>query len=230
VDSFFSAYSALEARMKLVDIATNNLANAQTTGFKRDFAHIMENGDNIDVNTRIDLSVGDLINTGNGTDAAIDGEGFFAVETPNGVRYTRDGSFTVNTKGELVTKDGSKVLSTDDRPVVSSDGMIGIQDGGLVTAGGSEMATLKIVTFRDASRLLKEGSDRFQWTGAPNQVQNVPEPRVKGAHLERSNVNPISEMVHLMAAYREFETVQRTVKTLTTDLNARLIQELGRLG
>ena len=95
----FSAYSALDARMKIVDIVTNNLANSQTTGFKRDFGHVMEGENGLDVGTQVDMSEGDLINTGNVLDAAINGPGFFAVQTPNGVRYTRDGSFITNDKG-----------------------------------------------------------------------------------------------------------------------------------
>ena len=67
------------------------------------------------------------------------------------------------------------------------------------------------------------------WNGAANEIQNVPDPQVKGGYLERSNVNAIDEMVHLMAAYREFEGVQRTLKTLMTDMNTKLIQELGKL-
>src|SRR5436309_9823638 len=95
MDGFFNAYSALEARMKIVDVVANNLANSQTTGFKRDFGHVLQSEKGFDVGTRIDLSSGDLINTGNELDAAIDGEGFFAIQTEQGVRYTRAGSFSL---------------------------------------------------------------------------------------------------------------------------------------
>src|SRR4051794_40617116 len=122
MDGFFNAYSALEARMKIVDVVANNLANSQTTGFKRDFGHVLQNESGFDVGTQVDLSSGDLLNTGNDLDVAIDGPGFFAVETQNGVRYTRAGSFVVNAQGELVTKDGAKVLSTGDSPIVATDG------------------------------------------------------------------------------------------------------------
>src|SRR3954464_15939656 len=111
-DSFIDAYSALDARMKIVDVITNNLANANTVGFKRDFGRILQGENGFDVGTNIDLSSGDLIGTGNNLDAAITGEGFFAVETPSGERYTRGGSFGVNAAGELITKDSLRVLST----------------------------------------------------------------------------------------------------------------------
>ena len=101
--------------------------------------------------------------------------------------------------------------------------------GGLVTVNGSELASLKIVDFPNPAKLKKEGLYRFEWVGGQGEIQSVSEPRVKGGYLERSNVNPVSEMVHLMAAYRDFEAVQRTIKTLTTDLSSKLIQETGRL-
>lgn len=228
-DAFIDSYSALEARMKIVDVITNNLANANTIGFKRDFGSILHNEQGFDVGTQVDLSGGDLIMTGNELDVAIDGEGLFAIQTPGGIRYSRSGSFSLNADGELVTKDGMKVLSSSNSPIVVGEGTVAIQDGGAVTVDGNEVATLKIVSFDDPSKLQKEGFHRFIWNGPASGVQDVAEPRVKGGHLERSNVNAIDEMVHLMSAYREFEAVQRTLRTLMTDMNAKLIQELGRI-
>jgi flagellar basal-body rod protein FlgF len=228
-DAFIDAYSALDARLKIVDVITNNLANANTVGFKRDFGHILEGETGFDVGTNIDLSSGDLIATGNNLDAAINGEGFFAIETPSGERYTRAGSFGVNAAGELVTKDSMRVLSTSNQPIVLGEGKVEIRDGGIVTVGDNEVGTLKVVTFNDPSKIQKEGFQRLAWNGDPSGVRAVTDPQVKGGYTERSNVNAIDEMVHLMAAYREFEAVQRTLKTLVTDMNSKLIQELGRL-
>jgi flagellar basal-body rod protein FlgF len=228
-DAFIDAYSALDARLKIVDVITNNLANANTVGFKRDFGHILEGETGFDVGTNIDLSSGDLIGTGNNLDAAINGEGFFAIETPSGERYTRAGSFGVNAAGELVTKDSMRVLSTSNQPIVLGEGKVEIRDGGIVTVDDNEVGTLKLVTFNDPSKLQKEGFQRLAWNGDPSGVRAVTDPQVKGGYIERSNVNAIDEMVHLMAAYREFEAVQRTLKTLVTDMNSKLIQELGRL-
>lgn len=228
-DSFVSAYSAIQARMKIVDVITNNLANANTTGFKRDFGVIFENETGVDARTQVDVSSGDLLSTGNELDVAINGSGFFAIDTPNGARYTRSGNFGLNAAGELVTKDSMKVLSTSGAPIVVGEGKVEIQDGGIVTVDGNEVATLKIVTFSDPAKLQKEGLHRLIWNGSVDGIQPVSDPQVKGGYLERSNVNAIDEMVHLMAAYREFEAVQRTLKTMMTDMNGKLIQELGKL-
>ena len=228
-DPVIDTYSALEARMKIVDVITNNLANANTTGFKRDFGHILQNETGFDIGTRVDLSTGDLVSTGNDLDAAINGQGFFAIQTPNGVRYTRNGSFSLNAGGELVTKDGMQVLNSSGATINIGHGKVAIQDSGIVTVDGNEVATLKIATFNDSQKLQKEGLSRFIWNGTPDSVQDVPDPHLKSSALERSNVNAMDEMVHLMSAYREFEAVQRTLKTLMTDMNSKLVQEFGKL-
>lgn len=227
-DAFNSTYFAMDSRLKTVDIIANNLANAQTTGFKSDFGQVLKMTGNVDVKTSSDLSQGDMMATHNDLDAAIAGEGFFAVETPGGVRYTRAGNFAVSESGDLTTKDGAKVLSSSGSPINVSGGSASIQNGGSVTVNGTEVATLRVVTFRDPQLLKKEGAQRFQWTGATEDVLDVPEPNVKAGHLEQSNTNATEEMVHLMTAYRDFEAMQRAMKTFS-EMNSRLIQEMGKL-
>jgi flagellar basal-body rod protein FlgF len=228
-DGFMAAYSALDARMKLVDVIANNLANAETTGFKRDFGQILDAESGFDVGTSVDLKPGDLVATNNTLDVAIAGSGFFEIQTPQGSRYTRAGSFALSSNGDLVTKDGMPVLSTGDGPIHVGEGTITISDNGAVMADGAEVGTLKLVNFKTTQGLEKEGLSRFKWSGSPGDIEDVPEPRVRGGHLEKSNVSSIDEMVHLMTAYRDFESVQRTIKTLSSDMHAKLISELGKL-
>ena len=232
-DAVFTAYEAMEARMKMVDIIANNLANAQTTGFKRDFSQILEEvtgtETNIEVYSLVDLAPGDLVPTGNELDAAIDGPGFFVVETDNGTRYTRNGSFSVNADGELVLKDGLRVLSDGNTPVFVGTGKVSIQDGGDVSADGNVVAALRIVDFNDPKYLRKEGMFRFEWTGDAADVADVLEPRLKSSHLEKSNVNSIREMVGLMSAFREFESVAQSLRAVTTEMDKQLLAELADL-
>jgi flagellar basal-body rod protein FlgF len=228
-DAFISAYSALDARLKIVDVIANNLANAETTGFKRDFGQILEAENGFDVGTTVDLKPGDLVATHNGLDVAIAGSGFFEIQTPQGVRYTRAGTFAISSDGDLVTKDGMPILSTGGAPIQVGDAAVNISDNGIVMADGAEVGTLKLVQFKTTQGLEKEGLSRFKWSGAPSDVEEVPEPRVKSGHLEKSNVSSINEMIHLMTAYRDFESVQRTIKTLMTDMNSKLVSELGKL-
>jgi flagellar basal-body rod protein FlgG len=228
-DAFTAGYIGMDSRTRLIEIVTNNLANMQTTGFKADFGRLMESENSLSVGANIDMSSGEVGYTGNDLDVAIDGPGFFAVQTPGGVRYTRNGSFSLNESGDLVTKDGMKVLSTSGSPINARGLDVTIQEGGVVTVDGSEVATLKLVSFKNNTELQREGANRFIWTGSADGVQDVESPMIKGRALEHSNVNPTMEMVRLMTAYREFESVQKSVRTIDADLNGRLIQELGRL-
>jgi flagellar basal-body rod protein FlgG len=228
-DAFIDTYTAVDARLKIVDAIANNLANANTIGFKRDFAHILEGEVGSLAATQVDLTPGQIVSTGNELDAALNGAGFFVIDTPNGQRYTRAGNFALSVDGELVTKEGLKVLSTSDKPISVGQGQLEIHDGGVVTVDGNEVATLKVVTFNDVRSIEKEGLSRFAWKGAPSGIQTLSDPPVKGGYLERSNVSAIDEMVHLMSSYREFESVQRALKTLMTDMDGKLVQELGNL-
>ena len=232
-DAIFTAYEALEARMKIVDIIANNLANIQTTGFKRDFGQVLEEVSetevNVEVVSQVDLTPGVLVTTGRELDAAIDGSGFFVVDTDNGTRYPRNGSFSVSSEGELVLKDGLRVLGDGDVPIFVGQGQVQVQDGGDISVDGNVVGTLRIVDFDDPRFLRKEGMFRYEWIGDPTGVTDALEPRVKGAHLEKSNVNSIAEMVELMGAFREFESVAQTLRSITTDMDKQLLAELADL-
>src|SRR5437667_11140729 len=111
-DLFLDAFSALEARMKMVDIVTNNLANANTVGSKRDFGHILQLETGSEAASRVDLSAGDLTQTNNELDGAITGPGMFAVDTPNGVRCARSRNHALDPAGRPVPHGPSAVLAT----------------------------------------------------------------------------------------------------------------------
>jgi flagellar basal-body rod protein FlgF len=230
MDVLFTAYPALNLQMNVIDNIANNLANANTTGFKRQFERILEEETGPRLETQVDLSPGDVAATGNPLDVAIDGAGFFAIQTPAGIRYTRAGGFEVNIDGDLVTRDGMKVLSSSGSPVNVTGNTVTIQDSGAVTVDGAEVATLRIVTFPNTAQLETEGANRFVWRGGEETVTAAPEPRVRSGYLERSNVNAIQEMTRLIRAYREFEAMQRAVTTINGNMTGQLISDLGQLG
>lgn len=232
-DAIFSAYEALDARMRLVDIIANNLANVQTTGFKRDFGQVFEElideDVTVQVRSQIDLNQGELISTGRTLDAAIDGEGFFVIETDGGPRYTRNGSFQVNADGDLVVQDGHRVLGDGDAPIFVGQGAVRIQDGGDILVDENVVGSLRLVTFDEPALVEKEGLFRLRYAGDPAGVRDALESRVKGAHLERSNVNSVGEMVELMSAFREFESVGQTLRSITSEMDKQLLAELADL-
>lgn len=234
-DALFSAYQALEARMHIVDIVANNLANAQTSGFKKDFSQVFEEvvneegATNIGVRSYIDLKTGMFETTGRSLDAAIDGTGFFVVETADGNRYSRAGSFQVNSGGELVFPDGHRVLGVGDAPIVIGEGIPRIESNGDVFANETLVGSLRIVDFDDPLLLEKEGLSKFRWTGDESGVSDALDPRVRGGHVESSNVDPVMEMINLMSAFREFESMTQTLRSISNDMDQRLISELGSI-
>jgi len=214
-----------------LDIVANNIANIDTTGFKADnaaFSHYLMPGASDgqfsgrdrrvdfvqDRASWTDMSPGALSHTGNPLDVAIDGKGFFAVQTPRGQRYTRDGSFVINSSGQLVTPEGDQVLGTGG-PIVfqANDHNVSISGSGVITvregAGIQDVprGQLQIASFDQPQRLRKDGSSEFV---PPNGVNAGPAPQgtriVQGA-IEKSNVNGVAEMAHMIRITRSYSDI-----------------------
>ena len=140
------AASALRYWERKQEIVANNLANVSTDGFKaqRVFARLLD-GVRPVAEATSDLSTGNLRTTGNSMDVAIDGNGFFVVQTPNGDRYTRGGSLHLDPKHQLVDADGSPLMSEKGLPIKLTDAPVRIGKNGEITKDGQAVATLKIV-------------------------------------------------------------------------------------
>jgi len=152
-----------------------------------------------------DMAQGSLQTTGNKLDLAIDGEGFFVVETPQGERYTRAGRFSIAANGRLVDQEGNSVLDSRARPIAFSaqDTQIEITKGGVIQSENGPIATLQLVRFENPQNLMAEGNRLFD---AKNEAPvPVERPKVVQGALEGSNVSPILEMTRLTAEMREFQ-------------------------
>jgi flagellar basal-body rod protein FlgG len=229
----------MQARQDAMDVLANNLANVSTTGFKSDTAffrayqNALDDADsttNIDKsasleNTKTDYSNGPMHSTGRELDAAIDGEGFFTIQTPGGERYTKDGSFTLNSNGQLVTHDGYTV-SGRSGPITLPPGAVTIDPAGNISVDGQTVDTLRVVRFANNSTLAKEGKNLFQQTNAKNAPQTIENPNVQQGQLESSNVNAIREMVTMMKYMREFESLQRMLTSMNNDTNG---SQMGKI-
>ena len=193
------------------DAIANNLANLSTTAFKaqhRTFGeYLMHNPDGTtlssvqETGTARDMSQGPISQTGNPLDVAVNGEGFLAVGTPFGPRYTRAGHFQIDQTGQLVTSQGSPVLNTTGNPIVVPEGGtdITISRDGTVTTKEGQAGKLQVVTFGDNNALRATASGLYTTTQDP---QPVADPNLVQGALEGSNVQAVVELTRLMSVER----------------------------
>ena len=236
-----SGILAVERQLSAV---TNNLANVNTAGYKStnvNFAEFLsqkainanESGENkplvdkaypIVLNTYNNMSQGALKKTGNRLDLAIKGSGYFVVSTPTGVKYTRNGVFSLNQAGELVTQEGYPVLSTFKKPIflnergsdvtISGSGEISLTDP--QTGNKMYSGTILIANFKNPQYLSKYGNTLFSETkssGAPVENQN---PDILQGYIEESNVNEIKGMVQMINISETYNNMMQALKSYST--------------
>ncbi|MEW6266664.1 MAG: flagellar hook basal-body protein [Thermodesulfobacteriota bacterium] len=211
------------AQEQRLDIISNNLANISTPGFKKD-APVFEGY--ILKATKSYFGQGDFEKTDNSLDLALSGPGFFQVTTPNGVRYTRNGSFTRSAEGEIVTLEGYPVVGGGVVPANVRD--LNVTPDGRILVDGEEIGQLELVEFEDLNALAKEGKNLYTLkspglTGTPAQQTEIAQ-----GFLERSNVDPIMESVNLIDAVRTYEVFQKIVLSFQ-EADQKSINEVGRI-
>lgn len=239
----YPAVSGNLAAMRRLDIISNNMANANTAGFKKDkmsFEGMLAGAVNPPAvpqnstadpilqreNVYIDYSSGPISQTGNPLDLALDGDGFFAVTTPDGTAYTRQGNFRLSSDGTLVTSDGYPLLGQGGAVRIQG-GHIDIDSKGTVKVDGTPVGTLSLVDFEKPYKLNKIGSTLFVPSGEQAPVP-VSKTLIQQGHLEGSNVETISEMVQMIETNRYFEACQRVIRGFD-DMTAKAANDLGRL-
>ncbi|MDI6687664.1 MAG: flagellar basal-body rod protein FlgF [Desulfobacterales bacterium] len=205
-----------------LDCITHNIANVNTPGFKAERFRFPNGNEAVgtDADTpaqgpaiMVDYSRGIIQKTGNVLDMAIDGDGFFAVQTKAGVSYTKDGRFTLNKDGELVTQSGDHVLGRGERIAIEGNN-VQISEDGVISVDGYEVNSLRIVSFSEPAALIKQGSGFLN----PDDIAGVKEEensRVQSGYLELSNVQAIREMVEMINIQRTFESYQKAIQTIS---------------
>jgi flagellar basal-body rod protein FlgF len=236
----YSALSGMQTRLADLDRLASDLANVGTPGYKTErdakfaaerdrFDAALESAvDVAPAGSRIDFRAGTIATTGRDLDVAIKGSGFFVVETPNGPRYTRNGSFNLQADGTLATSDGYPVLG-DGGPITLGKGAVSIDEDGTIRTGATVAGRLQIVRFEDEQILERDSGARFR---ATDEAAATPDEdaRVVAGALEQSNVSVVDRMVALTEIKRGFEALQKGVSVLFNDIDMRAITELGRRG
>ncbi len=229
------------ALQRSVDVIANNIANSNTTAFKREnvvfdtYLKQAASGQNstayvYDRATYRDTSPGTISMTGNPLDLAIQGKGYFEIKTPQGIQYTRNGAFRTDNQGQIVTSTGQPVLSDGGQPIVLPDDAtnITIAGDGFVTAQSgtgalrAQLGKINVVTFADDEQVVPAGNGLLTTTQTPTPT--LDNPLVQGS-IENSNVNAVSEITDLIQIQRAYEQATNIVG----NENSRLTNAINTL-
>lgn len=222
-------------KLSQLDYVTNNIANASTSGFKAEHMYFSMKGKEVQQGalvelgatvSKMDFSQGTLRVTGNVLDIAIEGDGFFTIETNQGETYTRNGSFVLNKNNELVTQSGEYVLGESGKIIINGS-KIDIDQQGSIYADEALAGKLKISSFENPQFLTRSTNGGFIDNNKAG-LQNAKEYRVSSGYVELSNVNAIREMTDMMEIQRTFETYQKMILTLQ-DLDKISTSRIGKL-
>jgi flagellar basal-body rod protein FlgF len=229
----------LEAMVLQQSIIANNLANTNTVGFKGDalllnsFRNVLSNKLGVTGGAlRVDdvamkAGQGALTRTGGTFDVALQGDGFFTVDTPDGPRYTRGGNFTVNSAGGMVTQGGLPVLGGNG-PIIINGNAVEITAQGDIMVDGKKTNTIKVVDFAKPYKLKKIGNNLLDVVSADVQPAEKPaQTEVVQGFLESSSVQVVQEMVRMIECLRAFELNQKAILT-QDELTNKAINDVGR--
>lgn len=234
----YVALSGLRSRLDELDRLAADIANISTPGYKGQrgsqkssdrpsFGDELQTAiDSVSAGTRTDFRPGMTIATGRSLDAAIEGQGFFVVETDLGTRYTRDGHFSKSATGELVSASGGVVQGTSGA-ITLGPGELRIADDGTVFAGSTKAGRLQVVTFDDPNKLLRDSGSQFR-NEAGMTASDVDQVAVHGASLEGSNVSLPEKMAQLVNVSRNFEGLQKSIATVMNEIDGKAIEAFGR--
>lgn len=239
-----AAETAMNIQLTRSNVLANNLANADTAGFKQVLTQVTESGaaaaagatsvgsrgstrPGLEVRSPVDMTQGSLRETGRILDAALQSEGFFKVSLDGQTCYTRNGSFSLDAERHLVTPDGGQVQGAGG-PITLPEGEIVLREDGMILVDGAELDRLTIAAFDAPERLQPVGGSNFR---APADVDakavGVEDVRVAQGMLESSNANPIDTMIAMIAAQRAFELESKVLQSADRTLD-KAVNELSR--
>lgn len=240
---YYAAFSGWLARSQALDLAAGNLANAGTAGYRaeRDYfrsailgPEALDSQLNTTVNafgvlggSRLDLGQGALTPTGNPLDLGIEGDGFFAIQTQQGVRYTRDGQLERAQDGTLTTQAGEPVLDARSQPIRVPAGEVVVGSDGAVSVNGALAGKIAIVGFASGADLTAEGANRYR---AADGVQpGAASGAIHQGTLEASNQDVIGGSLQLVLMQRQAEMMQKAVSMFSNDLDKTASEDLPRV-
>lgn len=240
---YYSACAGLAAQEQALELVAHNLANLSTSGYRGQqmtFRSLLAGDATISTNplnmalnnfgvlsgTRLDLTSGSLTPTGNPLDAAIAGKGFFAVQSAQGVVYTRAGSFHVASTGQLLTSDGDSVLGQLG-PITLPNGNVAISSDGTISVDGNVVDRLNLAEFPPGTNLAAVGNSTY--SAPPGAAIPAVESTVRQGMIEGSNVSPMDGVVQLITVQRNTELHSRAMSAFDSQLNQTAVQDLPKV-
>ena len=166
--------------------------------------------------------------TGNALDVAMEGPGYFAVQTAAGPVYTRGGNFRVSPQGQLITAAGDPVMGDNGRPITIGGAPVSISTDGTISTNGAIAGRLKLVEFAPKTQIQSAGGTYY--TAPAGTAIAAKNSQVRQGTLESSNVNPVTSVVEMITAQREVETMRRVLTMFSTELDKTAAQDLPRVG
>ncbi len=244
---YYVAYAGFAARLQALDVLASNLANASTTGYKAQTAFYRAlsaaqanegltplnqavNEFGILGGSRLDTRAGSFLPTGGDTDLAIEGDGYFTLQTSAGNRYTRNGTFHLNGTRQLTTQDGDLVLAEQGKrllPITVPTGEVSVSPDGTISVGGALVAKLHVVQFAADTMLEPEGNSKYV-APAGSEKPAVAE-NVRQGMLESSNISPVEATVGLIVLQRQADMMSRALSILHTEFNRPATQDVPRV-
>jgi len=208
------------------ETVSNNLANLNTSGFKKNILSFDQALAGSYVSST-DFAPGPVKYTGNTLDVALGTDGFFKVETAKGIRYTRNGAFSIDSKGYLITRTGDRVVG-DNGPVKVGGGDVTIGRDGQVSVNRKPVGTLTVVDFKDRRLLKQDGASFYHYQGGEEDIVTPEEIDVQQEYLESSNVNPTEAMIKIVEAFRGFEAAQKAIQSID-EITSKMVNDYGLL-
>ncbi|MBK8128362.1 MAG: flagellar basal-body rod protein FlgF [bacterium] len=239
IKGIYSSAAAMRAGIVRQDLTANNLANASTTGFKRDRFVIEQQLDGANVGDSRNLldavkgagytafSAGPLESTEAPLDFALQGSGFFVVTDQDGTHYTRNGRFDRNAEGQLVDAEGRRVQG-EGGDLTIPPGIVTVSDDGRVSVDGVSLDRLRVVEFENPGELVKTKDSLFSDPNNAAGERAVARTSVAQGFLEQSNVDAVREMVEMIATARHYEASSRLMTAQDASLN-HVVNDIGRV-
>ena len=234
VKGIYDAASNLHAKMKNMEIVANNLANINTTGYKREipFSEYLDKYGNQNIKQLSDFSSGVFEETGNKLDLSVKGEAFFVVQTDRGLALSKDGKFKIDNEGYVVNSRDKKLISSNGplnlyEKVFDKTGDVNFSKNGEIQIGGKNVGQLMIAEVINKNNIVRGEAQNFYLPETDFRIADEGSYEVMQGYLENSNTNPLQEMQSMIQLNKDYETTQKIIQSLDTMMSRA--KEVGKV-